>query len=273
MRIAVLGLSEAGRIYAAGLVERGNEVSGYDPYAKDAPAGVELAPDAPAAVRGVPLVLSLVGAGAARVALDGALPGLRRDAVYADLNTGSPQQKRELSEVAAAAGVQFVDVAVMSPVPRHGVLTPLLASGAGAESFVSIMMDMSVPARVVGPEPGSAAALKLLRSVFMKGLAGLVIEALTAAERTGDEGWLHGEIAGELGPEGERLVDRLVTGARQHAARRLHEMADVREYLDFLGTPHPITDATIEWLSVIANDDGGAGTSGAGTTGAGTTGA
>jgi 3-hydroxyisobutyrate dehydrogenase-like beta-hydroxyacid dehydrogenase len=257
VRIAVLGLGEAGRIYASGLVEQGHQVSGYDPFADTAPAGVEFAHDAAAAVRDAPLVLSLVGAGAAAGALDGALPGLAPGTLYADMNTGSPEQKRELEAVAAASGVRLVDVAVMSPVPRRGLLTPLLASGAGAEDLVRILSAMSVPARVVGEEAGGAAAMKLLRSVFMKGLAGVVLEALAAAERTGHEGWLRGEIAGELGPDGEALVDRLVTGTRQHAARREHEMEDVQAYLASIGAQHWMTDGTIEWLRHVAGERSG----------------
>ena len=252
MRIAVLGLGEAGALYATGLVERGHRVLAFDPVAGTTPAGVDRRPDAEEAVAEAELVLSLVGAAAAERALEGVVGALTPAALFADMNTGSPAAKRGLAATVDRTGAAFADAAIMSPVPRAGLLTPLLASGTGGERFVDTVSGWGVPARYVGPEAGSAAGLKLLRSVFMKGLAGLVFETLRAAERTGDEAWLRAEIAGELGPDGDALVERLLDGTRKHAVRRAHEMADVRDYLAAIGSPAWMTDGTLAWLEAVA---------------------
>jgi 3-hydroxyisobutyrate dehydrogenase-like beta-hydroxyacid dehydrogenase len=257
MRIFVLGLGEAGARYAAGLAGLGHRVQAFDPAASTTPDGVERVQDAAAACRDAELVLSLVGAAAAERALASVHASLDAATLFADMNTGAPEHKRALAGAAATAGAPFVDAAIMSPVPRAGVLTPLLASGTGAERFVDIVTGWGVPARYVGPDAGSAAALKLLRSVFMKGLAGLVFEALAAAGRTGDEAWLRQEVAGELGPDGDALVERLLEGTRQHAVRRAHEMADVRDYLASIDSPAWMTEGTIAWLTRIAEEDAG----------------
>jgi 3-hydroxyisobutyrate dehydrogenase-like beta-hydroxyacid dehydrogenase len=250
--MAVLGLGEAGSIYARGLAERGAEVVGYDPVQPEAPTGVIQASSVGDAVDGAELVLSLVGASAADAALAEALPRMSATAVFADLNTGAPEQKRGLASRAVAAGIPFADVAVMAPVPRAGIQTELLASGDGAETAVDALGGYGVPIRVVGVAAGDAAALKLVRSVFMKGLAGLVFESLAAAEKIGATGEVRAQIANELGGSephaGDALVQRLLDGTRQHAARREHEMLDARALLDDLGTPAWMTEGTLAWL-------------------------
>lgn len=248
MRIAILGLGEAGSIYARGLADRGARVVGFDPVATETPAGVTRAASIAEAVADARLVVSLVGAGAAPAVLDEALPGMAAGAAFADLNTGSPAHKRSLASRSREAGIPFADVAVMAPVPRAGIDTELLASGDGAVATTEALGALGLPIRVVGTAAGDAAALKLVRSVFMKGLAGLVFESLAAAEKVGAVDELRGQIAAELGPGGDALVQRLLDGTRQHAARREHEMRDARDLLDELGTPGWMTDGTLAWL-------------------------
>ena len=252
MRVAVLGLGEAGSIYAADLPQRGASVVGTDLHHAIAPPRVLLAPDVPQAVRGADIVLSLVGAGSAASVLDEALPEMRPGSVYADMNTSGPDDKRLLAAVAATRGIPFVDVAIMAPVPRARIDTPLLLSGSGVAQLRPYLERLRIPATEVGPEPGAAARLKLLRSVFMKGLAAVVVESVTAAKTLDAEHWLKEQIAAELGGSGRAAVDHLIEGTVKHAVRREAEMVDARELLDSLGAPHPMTDATIEWLSAIA---------------------
>lgn len=259
MRVAVLGLGEAGRIYAAELAEQGIEVTATDPLATSAPPAVTLASDIPAAVREAEIVLSLVGGGAAASALDTALPAMRPEALYADLNTLAPDEKRRLAARAVERGNAFVDVAVLAPVPRAGLRTPLALSGTGTERLRSFLEQLDVPTTDAGPDAGGAAGLKLLRSVFMKGLAALIFEAVTAAREVGAEEWVTGQIASELGPDGDALVQRLLEGTPAHAVRREAEMRDARAFLETLGTAHPMTDGTIAWLQALAarRDDAG----------------
>src|SRR5690606_6552892 len=115
-------------------------------------------------------------------------------------------------------------VAVMAPVPRAGSGTPLLAAGSGAEVLTAQLSRLGTPVRSVSADAGDAAGRKLLRSVFMKGLAALIIESLDAASAAGAEEEIRDQIAAELGENGRDLVDRLVEGTRQHAGRRVHEM-------------------------------------------------
>lgn len=253
MRIAVLGLGEAGTIYATDLAARGAAVAAADPRATSAPPGVVLAATTAEAVRDAELVLSLVGGRSAPAALAAALPAMAPDAIFADMNTAGPHEKRRLAESAAAQGIAFADVAVLAPAPRARLDTPLLVSGAAEAELLARLAALRIPATGAGPEPGAAAGLKLLRSVFMKGLAATILEAVTAARAAGAADWVTGQIAAELGPDGPALVERLLEGTRRHAVRREEEMREVRSYLDELGSAHPMTDATIAWLQTVAD--------------------
>jgi 3-hydroxyisobutyrate dehydrogenase-like beta-hydroxyacid dehydrogenase len=252
VRVAVLGLGEAGSLYAEGLARRGVTVSGFDPAVSQAPAGVLLAADAAGAVRDADVVASLVGASAALQVARSAWEHLRSGAIFADMNTGSPTDKRRMAEEAEVAGIVFADVAIMAPVPRAGDRTQLIVSGPGAGRLAELWGALGIPVISVGPEAGDAAGLKLLRSVFMKGLAALIFESLTAAERLGSAAWIRDEITGELGPDGAALVERLIAGTRQHAERREHEMRDVAEFLGSLDSPGWMTESTIRWLHAVA---------------------
>ena len=254
MRIAVVGLGEAGRLYAEGFADLGAQVSGFDPVAAEDPTGVRRDSSIAEAVGDADVVISLVGAAFAKAVLDESLGFMAADAVFADFNTGAPAQKAELAAAAAAAQRRFADVAVMAPVPRAGAKTPLLASGDGAERLVSAWSQLGIPVTAVGPDAGTAAGLKMLRSVFMKGLAAVVLEAASAAEIAGSREWMLAEMASELGPDGPALIERLTDGTRQHAGRREHEMRDAADYLGTLNAPAWVTDATIRWLHALAED-------------------
>jgi 3-hydroxyisobutyrate dehydrogenase-like beta-hydroxyacid dehydrogenase len=257
MRVAVLGLGEAGSIYAADLARLGLSVTAADPLVSAVPAGVLSADDAGAAVRGAALVLSLVGGRAADTALAEALPAMERTAIFADMNTAGPADKLRLAKCADEQGIGFVDVAVLAPVPRSRIGTPLALSGSAAGELHAILTGLGIPAAIVGDEAGEAAGLKLLRSVFMKGLAATVLESVTAARAVGAEEWIIDQIATELGPAGHSMVSRILEGTPVHAKRREAEMDDARLFLEALGVPHPMTDGTIQWLHSLSRPDPG----------------
>jgi 3-hydroxyisobutyrate dehydrogenase-like beta-hydroxyacid dehydrogenase len=249
--VTVLGLGEAGGRLAGDLVRIGVEVHGYDPLVVSAPAGVLQADDPAAAVSGSTVVLALTTASTAVAAAESALRGLRTGAIYADLNTAPAALKHDLDALVAGAGARFADVALLGPVPERGLETPALASGAGAQAFAEALGPLGMPVEVVSDRPGDAATLKLLRSVFMKGLAASVLESLRAADAAGHALWLEAEIAAVIG---EPLLERLVEGSRRHAARRVDEMEAARDLLLELGVEPRIVAASVSVLADLTTD-------------------
>jgi 3-hydroxyisobutyrate dehydrogenase-like beta-hydroxyacid dehydrogenase len=240
--ITVLGLGEAGSAIAGDLAAAGVRVRGYDPAVPAAGAVLDTGSEAEAAY-GAHLVLSVNSAKAAVDALKAGLPGLlargrpRPGVLWADLNTASPGTKRQLAGLARDAGVPFADVAMMAPVPGRGLRVPMLASGSGAGRYAALLTPLGAGIEVLDGPAGLAASKKLLRSVFYKGMAASIIEALEAARAAGDEPWLREHIAAELASMDSATLDRIARGTRQHAVRRTAEMEAAASMLTELGVP------------------------------------
>lgn len=247
-RVCVFGLGEAGSRFAGELAVEGVSVAGYDPATVPTPPGVRRCDTASEAAEGAELVMALTAAADAPGALAQALGDIPPTALYADLSTASAGLKRTLAATASAAGIGFADVALMAVVPGNGLRTPALVSGDGADRYVDMLSPFGVRIESVGPEAGEAATRKLLRSVFMKGLAAVVIEAMRAAEAAGRSDWLWENLVEEITAAGGPLLARLVQGTETHALRRLHEMEASQALLEELGVTPLMTSGTVASL-------------------------
>jgi 3-hydroxyisobutyrate dehydrogenase-like beta-hydroxyacid dehydrogenase len=243
--VGVLGLGEAGSAIAAGLVAAGCDVRGWDPVAQ--PDGIPFTRSARDAALGAEVVLSVNAAAAALDAARSVTSVLQPGQLYADLNTTAPSLKQELADVVLPA--DFADVALLGPVPGSGLATPALASGPGAERFAELVGPLGMPIEIVGARAGEAAGRKLVRSVFMKGIAAAAGESLEAGRAAGVEDWLRPEISAVLG---EPLLDRLLVGSEKHAVRRIDEMEAAAAYLRELGVEPRIAEAAAGWLAQLA---------------------
>ena len=140
----------------------------------------------------------------------------------------------------------------MAPVPGRGLQVPMLASGPAAAAASGILGGCGGAVAVLDGPAGAAATRKLLRSVFYKGMAAAVLEALLAARAAGCEDWLRAHIAGELAAADAGTLDRLEQGSYQHAARRAHEMAAASDLLGELAVPPRVARASQLWLEELA---------------------
>jgi 3-hydroxyisobutyrate dehydrogenase-like beta-hydroxyacid dehydrogenase len=218
-------------------------VRGYDPKVS-APAGVtDTASDAEAAA-GADLILSVNSAKEAVPALTDSLDALGPGAIWADLNTATPAVKLRLAGIGQERGVPVTDIAMMAPVPGKGLRVPMLASGEAAERTAATLRGYGADIDVLDGPAGLAAMRKLLRSVYYKGMAASIAEALEAARAAGLEDWLRDHIADDLARADASNVARIVTGTRQHAVRRGAEMAAAAEILTDLGVQPIMADAS-----------------------------
>lgn len=252
MTVAVLGLGEAGSLYAQGFVSAGRRVVGFDPADVPTPDGVVRAATVADAVDGADLVLGLTGAAHAEAVFDAARPHLSPGAVFVEMNSASPSLKRRLA--ARADGVPVADVAVVGSVPEGGARTALVVSGDGAEATAAEFRALGAPVEVLAAEAGAAARRKLLRSVFMKGLGALVVETLAAGEAAGDLDWVRGQVAGQLAG-GEAWMDRLATGTVKHGVRRSSESSAAAQVLRELGVSPTMTLAAADLHLGVARDE------------------
>ncbi len=197
--IAFIGFGEAAQAVAQGLCDE-QGVAGlcaFDPRFADAAGGAELreracerrvrVAETPAdAVGGADLVFSLV-VGSAAVAVGEAMaPALQPGQIFVDLNSISPDAKRAVgAALATGGGAQFVEGAVMARVLPYRHKVPILLAGAAAERAAELMRGVGMQVEPVGERIGQACAVKMIRSVVVKGIEALLLESLTAAERCG----------------------------------------------------------------------------------------
>ena len=186
MRIALIGYGEVGRILAEDLREQASIVAFDLKLASDDDAalrshaqrhGVALADSHAAAARDAELVLSAVTASQAVAVARACVPGLARGAFFLDFNSASPGAKIAAAGVVDAAGGRYVEGAVMTSVPPHRIKVPLLLGGPHAAALAPVLNGLGFAASVASEKLGVASATKMCRSVMIKGLEAMVIEA------------------------------------------------------------------------------------------------
>jgi len=264
-KIALIGFGEAGRAFASGWLRgAGETVSAFD-IKLDDPSGaaairaacVEFrvnACDTPAeALSGADRVFSLVTTDRAGEAAREAAALIGGDTLFFDCNSCSPVTKMASAEAVEAAGGRYVDVAVMAPVHPQRHLTPLLVSGPHAEPALAALAALGMRARPAGSRVGDASAIKMLRSVIVKGLEALTAEAMLAARRAGvEEAVLASLQASDPGIDWTRRTSYNLERMMVHGARRAAEMREVAKTLSDYGLPDRLAAATAEWQDEIA---------------------
>lgn len=208
-------------------------------------------------------VCSLTSAAVAVRVASGIVPKLALGQTYVDMNSAGPSVKEAIAKLPHAEGVAICDAAVMGTVPGNGHRVPMFLAGDGAQGFYDAMSPFNMKLTVlrngenVSPA-GSASAIKMLKSVVMKGLPQLMLESFIAAERYGVLDTLVKSLSGSLnGKTVEQLADTFVARTAIHAARRAAEMRDVRQMLGDLHCDSSMTDATIARLDKLAADGWG----------------
>ena len=114
-----------------------------------------------------------------------ALPGLANGALFLDCDSCAPQTKERTAKEVDAAGARYVDVAVMAPVHPRLHRTPLLISGMHAKDAAGALAALDMSATIHDGPVGSSSAIKMIRSIMMKGLEALVCECVLAGRKAG----------------------------------------------------------------------------------------
>lgn len=194
------------------------------------------------------LVLCLVTADQALAAAQRCAPLLKAGALWLDMNSVAPGTKRAAADVIEAAGGRYVDVAVMAPVLPARLSVPLLVAGPHAEGAAEALRAYGfTKVSVAGPKVGDASAIKMIRSVMVKGLEALTAECVLAAERAGVRDAVLASLDASWKEQGwaERVdynLDRMLA----HGVRRAAEMEEVAKTLSDLGVDPAMTRGTTQ---------------------------
>jgi 3-hydroxyisobutyrate dehydrogenase-like beta-hydroxyacid dehydrogenase len=259
-RIGLVGVGEAGAAIAAGLQEeQGLCVTGYDARGSDAAvreraerAGVRLVDDLAALAGACDVILCLTSAKVAVPIAEQIAPHLGAQHIYADLNSASPEVKRSVGEFVTPTGAGYVDGAVMSAVPPKQQRVPTLLSGDGAARLEQLLTPLGFELEVLDGGPGQASAVKMFRSLLVKGLEALLLECAVGAHAWGATERVLGSMNGTLPTEDWRqLAAYLMERTVVHGERRAEELRQVARTLADCGIEPFLADAgarRLQWF-------------------------
>jgi len=248
--LALIGFGEAGSTFAKAAGWESSALAfDINPDRRGAmrEAGVVACATADDALSHAGLVLSLVTADSALTAARDDAPLLSPGALWCDMNSVAPETKRAAAQTIEAAGGRYVDVAVLAPVNPARMKVPLLVSGPSAAEAEAALRDAGFTnLRVVGAEVGRASAIKMIRSVMVKGIEALTAEMMLAATAAG----VTDEVLASLDASEKSIgwteraaynLERMTT----HGARRAAEMEESAKTLAALGVEPVMTAGTV----------------------------
>jgi len=259
-RVAVIGFGEAGGIFANDLAKQGMEVSVFDilfdsnrdrqrMLRKAKASGVTAADNLKHCLDKAELAISAVTASSTLDVAKEAGPLLGETQLFVDLNSVSPETKRKAAAyVERRRAARFVEAAVMAAVPKQRLKVPMLLGGPHAFDAAEHLQKIGMNATPLTDQLGVASAVKMCRSVFIKGLEALVVESLFAARQYGAENKVLESLATtypEMGWE-DHLPDYLVSRVAEHGHRRAVEMREVARTLQDVGVEPTMALATAQ---------------------------
>jgi 3-hydroxyisobutyrate dehydrogenase-like beta-hydroxyacid dehydrogenase len=267
--IGMVGYGEVGKIFSAGLRNSMVSISAWDLKFDEASArDAELAHAARANVQAcasmqalcgqADFIISAVTASNTLVVAQTAARHIRLGATFLDLNSASPGTKQQAAQLIDAAGGYYVEAGVMTSVPPYGIRVPMLLGGATAQALVETLRGFGMNAKAVATEIGVASAIKMCRSVMIKGLEALVIESYSTARKYGVEGHMIPTLQ-ETFPS----IDWEAQGAyffsrvAQHGKRRAEEMREAANTVREAGFEPWMATAIAEkhdWVAQQARD-------------------
>jgi 3-hydroxyisobutyrate dehydrogenase-like beta-hydroxyacid dehydrogenase len=158
----------------------------------------------------------------------------------------SPGRKQKTAELLDGKA-RYVDVAVIAPIHPDRHKTPMLIAGPHAEAVAPLLQEMDMKLKLVPGETGKAAAIKMIRSVMIKGLEALTLECYLAASRAGllDEvlvSMKNNYPTLDFAAMGDYNIERMAS----HGERRAAEMEESAITLRELGLEPLMVEATVK---------------------------
>jgi len=257
-RLCFIGFGEAGQAIASGLREAGVEqIAAWDilfpkgdgTALKQAgeKIGARLASSAADAVAHSDIIVAAVTAGSSIDAARSVAPHISGNPYYLDVNSVSPGRKREAAQVLEGAA-RYLDVAILAPIHPRRHRTPLLLAGPHAAAVMPLLIDeLDMRGAIASDQVGAAAALKMIRSVMIKGIEALTAECFIAAQRAG----IAQEVAASLHNnyptlDWSKVLDYNLERMASHGIRRAEEMEQVAATLTELGIAPLMAEATVQ---------------------------
>jgi 3-hydroxyisobutyrate dehydrogenase-like beta-hydroxyacid dehydrogenase len=267
--VGLVGYGEVGRILAEDLRKQDVRITAYDLKLRSDQAGGALRDHA--AAHGVALahshadlaaqadfVISAVTASQAVPVAQACAPAVKQDAWFLDFNSASPGAKQRAADLIDASGGRYVEGAVMTSIPPKRIKVPLLLGGAGAAELAPLLLELGFDAKVASTELGVASAVKMCRSIMIKGLEAMVIEAFTTARGYGVEDAVLASLKETFpGIDWEKQGAYFFQRVIEHGRRRSEEVREVAETVREIGLTPWSAQGTAErqaWVADLADE-------------------
>jgi len=261
--VCLIGYGEAGKILAQGLSATGRyAVSAYDilfsdaahrPMRAAAAAGVTLHDDLTVAIADADVIISAVTASSAHDVVASVAASIRAGQFFLDINSVSPALKQESYALLTSRRARYVEAAVMASIPPYGIAVPMLLGGPHAAGFMALMAQSGMQMKIASENIGVASAIKMCRSVMIKGLEALTVESMFTARHYGVEEEVLASLTETFpGIDWPRQADYLVSRVVQHGRRRAAEMREVAHTVSDAGLAPLLSSAIAErqdWLA------------------------
>jgi hypothetical protein len=267
--IAIIGYGEVGGIFARGLLGQSGvgTVTAWDQKFVDQNAnagrraandGMKVAASVLDACMQADLIISAVTASNTLAVAQEVMVHIGNGSLFLDLNSASPGTKQKAAALIDDAGGHYVEAGVMTSVPPYGIRVPMLLGGAKAVDLAIELTKWGMNAKPVSDQLGVASAIKMCRSVMIKGLEALVIESYTTARFYGVEDYVLPTLQ-ETFPsinwskQGAYFFSRVV----QHGKRRAEEMREAANTVLEAGFNPTLTSAIADkqqWVADKARD-------------------
>ena len=264
-KIAFLGFGEAASAFAKGWKNFGFKISAFDiktnsdatrvamldKYTLAKVDGHNIVEDA---VKNADIILSFVTADQAHMAAKSVLGFCKPGAMFFDCNSCSPDTKRASARLIEIEGGRYVDVAVMAPVHPALNKTHLHISGPHNTSALEAMATLQMNVDPLEGDVGTASAVKMMRSIMVKGIEATLMECTLAARKAGVDELVFDSLditypGFDFKKRAAFIMERMMV----HGVRRAAEMREVALTVDQLDLDNSMASATVEWQQKIGD--------------------
>jgi len=199
------------------------------------------------------IIISAVTASNTYAAAEDAGRSIRPGSFYFDLSSASPGTKARAAKLVEAAGAHYVEAGIMTSVPPYGIKVPMVIGGPHAAELADKLRRFGFELEVVSETIGVASAIKMCRSVIIKGMEALVIESFSTARRYGVEARVLASLKETFpGLDWEKQGAYFFSRVVKHGKRRAEEMREAAVTVREAGFEPFMAAATAEKQDVVA---------------------
>ncbi|MEH6854811.1 hypothetical protein CN978_30515 [Priestia megaterium] len=263
LRVGIIGFGEVGQIFAKGLLEKTDNVFIYDILVRNKQSMMadKISSIGAQAVEKVgqlgeycTLIFSLVSSSASETVASEIAMNISKETIYVDLTTSTPQVKKRSEKLIESNGGIYVDASIMGTVATEQQQVPLLIAGDHSEKVQKLLTTLGFNCQAIDLPTGGAASIKLLRSIFMKGLEALILETMITAKSYGVSDEVMKSISKTINNNDFTTFSQaLITTHVIHKNRRYKEILDSCNLINEAGFSSYVTEGVISFFSNSTN--------------------